>query len=167
MSSTGLEIFDRSLHITHTWLSGIGEQIGPDKQRCYHALRAVLQTLRDRLTTDQAAHLGAQLPLIVRGIYYEGYRPSTQPVTMRSADEFIARVEQRIGDLPPMNPLDATRAVFHVLERHISPGEMEEVKQALPEEIRRLFGEADIGNAGFATGQGRDANLGTRPQTGH
>ncbi|WP_137390567.1 DUF2267 domain-containing protein [Rhodoligotrophos defluvii] len=154
MSATGLEVFDRSLQATHIWLGEIGEVIGPDKQRCYHALRAVLQTLRDRLTTDQAAHLGAQLPLLVRGIYYEGYRPSIQPLTVRSLDEFIALVQKRIGDMPPMDAVDCTRAVFQVLDRHIAPGEMDDVKQALPQEIRRLFG---AGADGQGTMQGSPA----------
>jgi uncharacterized protein (DUF2267 family) len=59
MSATGLEAFDKTLQTTNTWLKQIGAPIGPDRQRCYHALRAVLLTLRDRLTLDEAAHLSA------------------------------------------------------------------------------------------------------------
>ena len=59
MSSTGLEVFDKTLQTTNLWLNEIGQDIGPDKQRCYHALRAVLFALRDRLTVDEAADLSA------------------------------------------------------------------------------------------------------------
>ena len=69
MSATGLEVFDKTIQTTHVWLNEIGETIGPDKQRCYHALRAVLFALRDRLTTEEAFHLSAQLPMLVRGIF--------------------------------------------------------------------------------------------------
>jgi len=60
MSATGPEAFNKSLQTTSTWLKEIGEQIGPDRQRCYHALRAILFALRDRLAR-MTAHLAAQL----------------------------------------------------------------------------------------------------------
>lgn len=60
----------------------------------YHALRGVLFTLRDRPTPDEAAHLAAQLPLLVRGIYYEGYQPSNKPERYRDKDEWLRRVHQ-------------------------------------------------------------------------
>jgi uncharacterized protein (DUF2267 family) len=73
MSSTGLEAFDKTLQITHVWLDEIMAELGPDRQRAYHALRAVLHALRDRWPLNLAAHLGAQLPLLVRGIYYDNW----------------------------------------------------------------------------------------------
>ncbi len=79
MSSTGLEVFDKTIQTTNSWLNEIGEDLGPDRQRCYNALRAVLFALRDRLTVEEAADLSAQLPMLIRGIFYEGYRPSIMP----------------------------------------------------------------------------------------
>ena len=63
MSATGLEVFDKTVQTTNTWLKEIGEQIGPDRHRCYQALRAVLFSLRNRLNPNEAAHLAAQLPV--------------------------------------------------------------------------------------------------------
>jgi uncharacterized protein (DUF2267 family) len=77
MSATGLDVFDQTLQKTNIWLKEIMDDLGPDRQRAYHALRAVLHTLRDRLTVEEAAHLSAQLPLLVRGIYFEGWHPRT------------------------------------------------------------------------------------------
>jgi uncharacterized protein (DUF2267 family) len=136
---TGLEVFDKTVQTTNIWLNEIGEAIGPDKQRCYHALRAVLASLRDRLTVDEAAHLAAQLPMLVRGIYYDGYRPAGKPETIRSRDEFLEKVSAQLGEIRPLGADEAVRAVFKVLARHISAGELEEVKQSLPAEIRSLF----------------------------
>jgi uncharacterized protein (DUF2267 family) len=139
MSATGLEVFDKTLQTTHVWLNEIGETIGPDTQRCYHALRAVLFALRDRLTTEEAFHLSAQLPMLVRGIFWDAYRPVGKPERIRSREEFLQKVAEGIGDIGPMNPQDCARAVFRVLERHIPQGEMAEVKEMLPEPVRSLF----------------------------
>lgn len=139
MSATGLEVFDRTLQVTNTWLNEIGEVVGPDKRRAYHALRAVLFALRDRLTIAEASHLSAQLPLLVRGIYWEAYRPVDKPERIRSREEFLAKVTEGFGQIEPMNAEECTRAVFAVLERHIPEGEMADVRQVLPEPIRSLF----------------------------
>jgi uncharacterized protein (DUF2267 family) len=139
MSATGLEVFDKTLQTTNTWLKEIGEQIGPGRQRCYHALRAVLFSLRDRLPPAEAAHLAAQLPMLVRGIYYDGYRPTGKPDRIRSRDEFLQKIGEHLALTRPLGADEAARAVFKVLDHYLDPGEMAEVKQALPEEIRTLF----------------------------
>lgn len=144
MSATGLEVFDKTLQSTNIWLNEIGEEqgIGPDKQRAYHALRAVLWTLRDRLTPEEAFHLSAQLPMLVRGIYWDGYRLSGKPEKERSREEFFELIAQRVGQTSPMSPGACARGVFRVLARHLPEGEVEEVKQMLPEPLRTLFPEA-------------------------
>lgn len=139
MSATGLEVFDKTVQATNTWLKEIGEQIGPDRQRCYQALRAVLFSLRDRLTPDEAAHLAAQLPMLVRGIYYEGYRPAGKPERIRSRDEFLQKISEHLQQTRPLGADEAARAVFKVLDHYLDPGEMGEVKQSLPQDIRALF----------------------------
>jgi uncharacterized protein (DUF2267 family) len=120
-------------------LKEIGEQIGPDRHRCYQALRAVLFTLRDRLTPDEAAHLASQLPMLVRGIYYEGYRPAGKPDRIRSRDEFLQRIGEHLEQTRPLGADDAARAVFKILDHYLDPGEIAEVKQSLPQDIRTLF----------------------------
>ena len=139
MTTTGLEVFDKTVQTTNTWLKEIGEQIGPDRQRCDQALRAVLFSLRDRLNPDEAAHLAAQLPMLVRGIYYEGYRPAGKPEKIRSRDEFLQKIGEHLEQTRPLGADEAVRAVFKVLDHYLDPGEMAEVKQALPQDIRALF----------------------------
>jgi uncharacterized protein (DUF2267 family) len=139
MSATGLEVFDKTLQITNTWLKEIGEQIGPDRQRCYQALRAVLFSLRDRLNPDEAAHLAAQLPILVRGVYYEGYRPTGKPERIRSRDEFLQKIGEYLEQSPPLGADEAARAVFNVLDHYLDPGEIAEVKGSLPQDIRTLY----------------------------
>jgi uncharacterized protein (DUF2267 family) len=139
MTTTGLDVFDETLQKTNIWLKEIEAQLGPDRHRSYQALRAVLHCLRDRLSVDQAAHLAAQLPLLVRGIYYEAYRPAGKPEKIRSRDEFLEHVSRHFVNIRPIGADDAVRAVFGVLGHYCDPGEIREVIEALPSEIRTLW----------------------------
>jgi uncharacterized protein (DUF2267 family) len=139
MSATGLEVFDKTLQITHTWLDEIMEKLGPDRQVAWHVLRAVLHALRDRLPIGLMAHLGAQLPLLVRGLYYDQWLPGDEQLKLRSRDQFFERVAQELKHIRPVNVEDATKTVFQVLVHYVEPGQIQKVYEALPEEIRELW----------------------------
>lgn len=141
MSATGLDVFDKTLQTTNIWLDEIMEDIGPDRQVAWHALGAVLRTLRDRLPLDEAAHFGAQLPLLVRGLYYDQWHPAGKPQKTRRQEEFIAQVSDELSDIRPLDPKDATRAVFKAVAHHIDRGACRKVEKALPQEIRVLWPE--------------------------
>jgi uncharacterized protein (DUF2267 family) len=97
----------------------------------------VLHALRDRLTVEEAAQLGAQLPMLVRGIYYEGWDPSRVPVRM-DREEFLQRIRREFpysveGGVEPL-----LRTVLVALRQHISEGEWEDVKSSVPKELAEL-----------------------------
>src|SRR5881275_2827676 len=123
MSATGLDVFDKTLQTTNIWLDEIMDQIGPARHTAWHILGATLRALRDRLTIDQAAHLGAQLPLLVRGLYYDQWRPAAGPNRERHQEEFLARVADGLRNTRPINSKDAVRTVFRVLAKHIARGQ--------------------------------------------
>lgn len=142
MSMTGLEVFDKTVQTTNIWLDEIQDEIGPDRHAAWHVLGAVLRTLRDRLTVEQAAHLGAQLPILVRGVFYDQWRPAKMPQKLRHEDEFVARIAEGLEGIRPTNPEAAAKAVFHTLDRHVSPGEVSKLKGELPKDIRSLWDSA-------------------------
>jgi len=109
---------------------------GKDRQRAYHALRVVLHALRDRLSVEQAAALGAQLPMLIRGFYYEGWHPTGTPVKERKREDFLAHIAAAFRGEPGIDAEDIARAVFQVIAKHVTPGEIKHVKIALPGEIR-------------------------------
>jgi uncharacterized protein (DUF2267 family) len=102
-------------------------------------LRAVLHALRDRLTVEEVAQLGAQLPMLIRGFYYEGWDPTGKPSKIRQREQFLSRIGQQFKGDNSVDPEQVARAVFTVLAKRISEGEIEDVKHVLPEEIRDLW----------------------------
>ena len=139
MSACGLEVFDETVQQTNIWLKEVMEELGPDRKRAYRATRAVLHALRDRLVVDEAAHLGVQLPMLLRGIYYEGWKPSAVPTGERRKEAFFQKVPDELQDIRPINVQTATEAVFRTLSKHVTQGEIDDVKGMLPEDIREVW----------------------------
>ena len=142
MSANGLAAFDKTLQTTNIWLNEITERIGPDRQVAWKVLSTVLHKLRDRLPVEAAAHLGAQLPLLIRGAYYDQFEPARQPSACRTREEFVAEVAEWLADTRPVDPEAAIAAVFAVLTRHIDAGQMAKTMSILPEPIRQMWGNA-------------------------
>jgi uncharacterized protein (DUF2267 family) len=140
MGATGLSTFDRTIQKTNEWLNEIMDfHDGCDRQKAYLALRATLHTLRDRLTPEEAVELGAQLPMLIRGFYYEGWRPTGKPVKERHKDEFLRHIGEALDGYGLGSSEDIARGVFRLLDRRISAGEMADIRHVLPREIRELF----------------------------
>jgi uncharacterized protein (DUF2267 family) len=109
-----------------------------DENAAYHVLRTVLHQLRDRLTLEEAVDLGAQLPLIVRGLYFEGWQPHKVPRKIRSKEVFLDELTKDI--LPYTFPVEwAVTTVFALLARHCDPGEIAQVVGQLPDELKSLW----------------------------
>lgn len=140
MAATKADVFDHAVQMANEWLLDIATRLGPDedKPRAYRALRAVLHALRDRLGVDEAAHLAAQLPLLVRGVFYEGWHPAGKPLRMHR-DEFLAHVEREFGPDPAADAEDLCRAVLETLEEHVTAGEADKVMGCLPPDVRALW----------------------------
>ena len=109
-----------------------------DEHRAYAALRAVLHTLRDRLPVVEAAHLGAQLPMLIRGIYYEGWTPVDKPLKL-NRDEFLQCVESHFVNEPAIDGLRITRAVIDTLTARVDTGQMNKVAALLPRDFADLW----------------------------
>jgi uncharacterized protein (DUF2267 family) len=142
MSSVGLESLDHTVELTHIWINELDERLGwNNKRRSYRLLKAVLHVLRDWLQVGEAADLAAQLPTLLRGAYYEQWRPASTPVKHRTKADFLARVEDSFKRDPLPQPSQAVMAVLELLSKKISAGEIHDVRRALPEELRNLWPE--------------------------
>jgi len=139
MTDTTLPVFEHTLVLTNEWLDDVAAALGTDDQhRAYQALRATLHALRDRVTPEEVAQLGAQLPLLLRGSYYEGWHPAHKPLKERHVEQFLGHVQV---DVPGGDAEEIVRAVFGVLSARISDGEVEDLVNMLPAGVRALWPE--------------------------
>ena len=142
MTGGTIAAFESTLHKTNIWLKDLLSELGwqdSDHQRSYHALRAVLHALRDRLTVEEASDLAAQLPMLVRGFYYEGWNPAKTPVVDRSRRAFLQHVAEQFDADPNADAEVITRAVFRVISKHVTSGETKDIRRSLPEPIQALW----------------------------
>lgn len=132
-------VLESSLQETYDWLARICVELeDEDRHLALQALRGVLHALRDHLTIEQSAHLTAQFPTMIRGIYFERWKPDA-PVPGRTADEFLFRVEPYLrGYEARCDAEEAARAVFAVIGENLSGG-AEKIKANLPKAVRELW----------------------------
>ncbi len=132
-----MTVFD--LEKSEIWINETCKQLGiEDEERAYMALRATLHALRDRLTPAEAAHFAAQLPMMIRGLFFEGWHPGSRRAKLRTLESFLEAVEREM----PRGQLEApavARAVFKVVDAHVSPGQIENVRHSLPHNIAQLW----------------------------
>ncbi len=135
-----LGVFDKTLQKTAHWIESVARDMGStDMERSYHVLRSVLHAVRDRLPLDDAIHLAAQMPMLVRGFYYEGWHPSNKPERYRHKQDFLNHIAHDVPNLDPAQQERAATAVFSVLNHELSRGEADQVRHALPAEVRDLW----------------------------
>ncbi|MFO7835548.1 MAG: DUF2267 domain-containing protein [Candidatus Thorarchaeota archaeon] len=141
--STSISSLDRSIQLSMEWLKEIGEELGwPDEERVYSATKAVLNALRDRLPIGEAVEFAAQLPMLLKGIYYDSYDTGGKPLKIREREEFYELVRDNFGR-DPLNPRDPIIAVLKVYREKTGTGEFEDIKNVMPEELRGFFVAAE------------------------
>ena len=144
MTTARVDIIDRSVEKAHIWINDTADELGTgDSHEAYRVLRAVLHAVRDHLSVDEAAQLSAQLPIFVRGVFYEGWDPSRTPEHTRDLDSFLAKIAREAGLAGETEASFAATAVGRVLRQHVSAGEDDSVLRALPQPLRELLSAED------------------------
>ena len=137
MSTDGLDSFDRTVHETHQWLRIVMVELKTSsRHQAYSALRASLHALRDRIGPENAVHFAAQLPILLRGVFYEGWRPSETPTRERRLDDFLAYIESILVSKSGLDPYDAVRAGFAAIAWSVSFAEVRKLINVLPHDLR-------------------------------
>ncbi len=131
---------DSTVRKTRQWIGELMVELQwDDAQKTYHALRAVLHVLRDHLTLHQTADLSAQLPMLIRGMFFEGWQPERMPVKDCSLDTFLSRVQTAFPDGQGVDPQQLTRATLNVISRYVSSDQWADIQAVLPRSLRALI----------------------------
>jgi uncharacterized protein (DUF2267 family) len=140
MTAQGLEVIDQTVHLTHEWLNELAERLGWTSRRsALRMLRVTLHHLRDHMMVDELAQFSAQLPLLIRGMMFEGWVPKKTPIKERRAEDFIAHIEAEFQQSEEYRGPADIRCVFDLLNARITRGEVEDIRATLPEDIRGLW----------------------------
>ena len=139
MTETSIAAFSQAAQQAQHWVNELASELSWNERRAYHLLKAVLTSLRDWLSPEEAADLSAQLPTLIRGVYFEGWNPSLSPAKERKKRDFVIRVERDFGYDTNADFDVAINAVFRLLDRHISRGESFQVRNSMKKALRELW----------------------------
>lgn len=134
-----VEELTRAVNETQEWIDDLLRRLGwHDRDKVYRALLAALHPLRDSLTRDEAIYLGAQLPPLLRGFYYEGWHFGARG-TVRSRAAFLERIRDGVHRDPGIDAEEVARAIFAMLAARLPPAEVEDAKAATPKFLHNLW----------------------------
>ncbi|WP_433358262.1 DUF2267 domain-containing protein [Micromonospora saelicesensis] len=141
MADSMISAFESSLDKTNLILKDIENAYGWPKERrnqSYAALRTVLHLLRDRLPVNESVEFAQQLPVLVRGIYFDGWVPSDVPIKL-NRDDFLYEVRQGFPYDAEGGAERVTQVVLDTLRRHVTQGEWQDVKDTMPKDLAMMM----------------------------
>jgi uncharacterized protein (DUF2267 family) len=131
-----------------SFISELSERLGhpEEEHRSVIILRAVLHSIRDRLTMSESLDLLAQLPMFLKGFYVENWQYREKPVKITTLDEFsdyVKKYQAENGERDfdwKESTLEIIETVLDVLtDRYITKGELEDIISQMPENLKELF----------------------------
>ena len=136
---TAISDLNAAVQTAEDWINDLMRRLGwQDRERVYLALLATLHALRDCLARDEAVYIGAQLPTLLRGLYYEGWHPTARPAT-KSRNAFLERIHDGVHRDPGVDAEQVARGVFALLAARLPAAEIEDAKAATPSVLHNLW----------------------------
>lgn len=139
MSATTIANFTQAAQQAQQWVNELADELDWDDRRAYRLLRCVLHAVRDWLPQVEMVDLSAQLPVLIRGIYFEGWKPLGTPVDERRKEDFIERIQNAFLDDLLNDPDAAVKAVFRLLDRHVSRGQIDDIRHSMKKPLREMW----------------------------
>lgn len=129
---------ENTLQRSYEWLNELTE-FGHfrDTNQAYSILRVVLHSIRDRLPVDLSLHFASQLPMLLGGVYINGWNPSST-ARAKKIDDFIQEIYHEERNLE-VNPKESLRSTLQFLRQKLDPGLIEKVIQSFPANFQKLW----------------------------
>ena len=136
----GIQALDSAIPKTEEWIGALMQRLGwHDREKVYLALLATLHALRDSLPRDEAGYLGVQLPVLLRGLYFEGWHPASHIPRAKTRSAFLERIQEGVHRDPGIDAEQVTQSVFSLLAERLPAGELEDAKAATPQALRMFW----------------------------
>jgi len=142
MKLTGLDVFDSTIQRTNAWLKDLMQELNwSDHRKTYRAFRCVLHAVRDHLSINDAIYVGEQLPMLMRGFYFDHWDPTGKPLPMRGINDFLSVLSTYLSSEgeDPLAAEAVSRAVFRLLQRKTTEGEIQDLQRIMPAGLLDLW----------------------------
>ncbi len=123
------------------WVREVAADLSIPEEKAQRIIRVVLHALRAKISTQESFHLISQLPMIWKGIYVDGWKINEQKERMHGMEEYldeIRKVDKQMAAYDFGNDQQARKMIFAVwklLANHVSPQEITQICNCLPNEI--------------------------------
>jgi uncharacterized protein (DUF2267 family) len=130
---------NQAVQATQDWIDALTQRLGwHDRQQVCRAFLATLHALRDAMARNQAIYLGAQLPTLLRGFYYEGWHPDGRSGA-KSRGAFLERIHDGVHRDPGIDAEEVAHAVFALLAARLPEAELEDARAATPKPLHGFW----------------------------
>jgi uncharacterized protein (DUF2267 family) len=139
MTTPGINL-DRSVDEMDAWLDGVMQTLQTDnRQRAYQALEGTLPALRERLSSETASTFGRQMPVLIRGLFFNDPDTPDADHDHSELERFFATVRAPFSANLRIDAHAIAAAVFDVLDEQFSAEETAKIRAELPADLQRLW----------------------------
>ena len=126
------------------FLSQLADELNmpKNKTRTLHILKAVLHGIRNRISPEESAQFMAQLPMLLKAVYVDGWQIGKHQKRINTLEEFVDEVYDLGGAYKGLafgDRIEAERgiqSVLKILKNYISEGEFNDILASMPTKLR-------------------------------
>lgn len=139
--------FDKYVHDANEYFKYLATKLGhPDEQnRVVFIWRAVMHTIRDRIHISESIDLISPLPMILKGMYVEGWKYHDKPLydfeTLEQMKTQVKALQNKYGEarFDWSKPTDEIISItLESLEKYVPAEQMEQIRNQLPDDIKEV-----------------------------
>ena len=120
--------------------------LGEDTQKAGRIFSSIMHALRDLISPQESLQFIAQLPMFLKAVYVNGWQMKKQKPKVKKMAEFVDLVRKHDG-VAAVNDFEYNDEVaeryidttFIYLRKYISLGEMEDIRDGLPKELKSMI----------------------------